>query len=143
MRISFMTNQIIKRNNIYIYSYLINCEYFNNLNENVDMVGTGIMAGICPSPYHPHIQLKKSGILIPIPIPSQCGDSPSKRERVRTILTGTDLFAISRWKILQDYVKTQGIKLNVFVFIKNIVYKNLIICLYYHIYFYFKLLKYI
>ena len=31
--------------------YLINCEYFNNLNENGDMAGTGIMAGICTSPY--------------------------------------------------------------------------------------------
>jgi len=30
---------------------LINCEYFNNLNENEDMVGTGIMTGICTSPY--------------------------------------------------------------------------------------------
>jgi len=32
---SVMTNQIIKRNKklyIYIYGYLINCEYFNNLN---------------------------------------------------------------------------------------------------------------
>ena len=56
---SFMTNEIIKRNKkykkkiyIYIYrGYLINCEYFNNLNENGDMAGTGIMAGICTSPY--------------------------------------------------------------------------------------------
>ena len=30
---------------------MINCEYFNNLNENGDMAGTGIMAGICTSPY--------------------------------------------------------------------------------------------
>jgi len=42
---------------------------------------------------HPHTQLKKSGFSIPIP--SQCGDSPSKRERVRAIPTGTGLFAIS------------------------------------------------
>jgi len=57
---SFMTNQIIKRKKkiyiyiyiyIYIKGYLINCEYFNNLNENGDMAGTGIMAGICISPY--------------------------------------------------------------------------------------------
>ena len=36
MRMSFMTNQIIRKNNIYIYiyGYLINCEYFNNLNGN-------------------------------------------------------------------------------------------------------------
>ena len=58
MRMSFMTNEIIKRKKkekkiyIYIYrNYLINCEYFNNLNENGDMVGTGIMAGICTSSY--------------------------------------------------------------------------------------------
>ena len=43
-------------------SYLINCKYFNNLNENGDMAGTGIMAGICTSHTHPHTQLKKSGI---------------------------------------------------------------------------------
>jgi len=36
---TFMTDQITKRNKkiesiyIYIYSYLINCEYFNNLNN--------------------------------------------------------------------------------------------------------------
>jgi len=47
MRISFMTNQIIRRNKkieyIYIYGYLINCEYFNNLNDDRDM------ARICTS----------------------------------------------------------------------------------------------
>ena len=44
--------------------YLINCEYFNNLNENGDMAGTGIMAGICTSPY-------------PSPYPTEkVGDSP-------------------------------------------------------------------
>ena len=34
MRMSFMTNQIIRRNknNIYMCGYLINWEYFNNLN---------------------------------------------------------------------------------------------------------------
>ena len=42
--------------------YLINCEYFNNLNGDKDMVGTCIMTGmrtrigrictsLCPSPY--------------------------------------------------------------------------------------------
>ena len=42
---------------IYIYierereSYLINYEYFNNLNGDRDMAGTGIMAGICTSSY--------------------------------------------------------------------------------------------
>jgi len=30
---------------------MINCEYFNNLNEDRDMAGTSIMAGICASPY--------------------------------------------------------------------------------------------
>jgi len=30
--------------------YLINCEYFNNLNDDGDMTGTGIMAGICTYP---------------------------------------------------------------------------------------------
>jgi len=44
---SFITNQIIRRNKnkkyiyiyiyIYIYDYLINCEYFKNLNEDGDM----------------------------------------------------------------------------------------------------------
>ena len=44
--------------------YLINCEYFDNLNENEDMAGTGIMAGICTSPY-------------PSPYPTEkVGDSP-------------------------------------------------------------------
>jgi len=45
---------------------------------------------IHPHP-HPHTQLKKLGI----PYTSQCGDSPSKRGRVRTILMGTSLFVIS------------------------------------------------
>jgi len=56
----FHTNQIIRRNKkykvcvyiyIYIYSYLINYEDFNNLNGNGNMAGTGIIAGICTSPY--------------------------------------------------------------------------------------------
>ena len=64
---SFMTNQIIRKSKkwkvyiyiyIYIYSYLKICEYFNNLNEDGDMAGTGIMAGICTSPY----PIEKSGI---------------------------------------------------------------------------------
>ena len=77
---------------------MINCEYFNNLNENGDMAGTGIMAGICTSPYPSPYPTKKSrGFSIPILIPSQCGDSPSKREQVRAIPTGTDLFAISKY----------------------------------------------
>jgi len=62
MRMSFMTNKIFRKNKnkkeyiyIYIYGYLINCEYFNNLNEDENMVGTSIMARIysssSPSPY--------------------------------------------------------------------------------------------
>ena len=56
----FHTNQIIRRNKKYkvcvcvcvcVYIQLINYEDFNNLNGNGDMAGTGIMAGICTSPY--------------------------------------------------------------------------------------------
>jgi len=50
MRMSFITNQIIKRNKkwkVYTYIWLINCEYFNNLNEDRDMAGIFIS----PSPY--------------------------------------------------------------------------------------------
>jgi len=51
---NFMTNQITRRNKkfniyIYIYGYLINCEYFNNLNDDGDMTGTDMMARICTS----------------------------------------------------------------------------------------------
>ena len=43
---------------------MINCEYFNNLNENGNMAGTSIMTGICTSPY-------------PSPYPTEkVGDSP-------------------------------------------------------------------
>ena len=59
------------------------------------MAGTGIMVGVCTSHTHPHTQLKKSGNPIPISIPNQSGDSPSKRGRVRAIATETCLFAIS------------------------------------------------
>jgi len=59
------------------------------------MAGTGIMVGICTSHTHPHTQLKKSGIPHTHTHTSQCGDSPSKRGRVRAIPTGTGLFAIS------------------------------------------------
>jgi len=38
---------------------------------------------------------KNQGFPIPIPIPSQCGNSPSKRGRIRTIPTEAGLFAIS------------------------------------------------
>ena len=71
---SFMINQIIRRNKnniyiyIYIYGYLINCEYLNNLNEDRDMAGTCIMAGICISP-------SSSPSPSPSPI-EKIGDSP-------------------------------------------------------------------
>jgi len=70
------------------------------------MAGMGIMAGYVHPHIHPRTQLKKSGIphththtqsmrRFPILIPNQCGDSPSKRGRVRVIPTGTSLFVIS------------------------------------------------
>ena len=40
-------------------SYLINCEYFNNLNENGDMAGANIMEGICTSPNLSSYQIEK------------------------------------------------------------------------------------
>ena len=83
MRMSFMTNQIIKRNKkykvyiyiyIYIYSYLINYEYFNNLNRDEDMAGTGIMAGICTSPYPSPYPIEKVGDSpYPYPYPVNAG----------------------------------------------------------------------
>ena len=74
--------------------YLINCEYFNNLNENEDMAGMGIMAGICTSPYPSPYPTEKVGNS---PYPVNAG-FPSKRGRVRAIPTRTDLFAISKRK---------------------------------------------
>jgi len=62
------------------------------------MAGKRIMAGICTSPYpspSPISNWKSRGFPISIPIPSQCGNFPSKRGRVRAISTGTSLFAIS------------------------------------------------
>ena len=113
MRMSFITNQIIKRNKkwkvyiyiyIYIYSYLINCEYFNNLNEDRDMARTGIMAGIfiSPSPYPYPYPIEKIGDFpYPYPYPVNAGiPRPSKRRRVRVIPTGTGLFAISNFIII-------------------------------------------
>ena len=43
-------------------SYLINCEYFNNLNGDRDMAETGIMVGICTSPYPSPHPIEKVGI---------------------------------------------------------------------------------
>jgi len=64
---SFMINQIIRRNKnniyiyIYIYGYLINCEYFNNLNGYGDMAGMGIMAEICTFSYSFSCPIEKFG----------------------------------------------------------------------------------
>jgi len=58
------------------------------------MTGTGIMVGICTSPYtSPHTQLKKSGI--PNTHTQSMREFPSKQKRIQAIPTGTDLFAIS------------------------------------------------
>jgi len=53
---------------------LINCEYFNNLNENEDMAGTGIMADICTSPYpSPYPTEKVGDFPYPYPYPVKTG----------------------------------------------------------------------
>jgi len=68
---------------------LINCEYFNNLNENGDMTGTGIMAGICTSPY-PTEKVGDSPYPYPYPvnagIPRQNGDGFGQYPRKRVYL---------------------------------------------------------
>jgi len=80
---SFMTNQIIKKNKkykiyiyiyIYIYSYLINYEYFSNLNGDRDMARTGIMAEICTSSYPSPYPIEKVGDYpYPYPYPFNAG----------------------------------------------------------------------
>jgi len=69
--------------------YLINCEYFNNLNENEDMAGTGIMAGICTSLY-PTEKVGDSPYPYPYPvnagIPRQNGDGFGQYPRERVYL---------------------------------------------------------
>jgi len=77
--------------------YLINCEYFNNLNRDKDMVRTGIMGDM----YIPIPNQKSRKFSIPILIPS--GDFLSKRERVRTIPMWTNLFAISNYTYDKTY----------------------------------------
>ena len=74
-------------------SYLINCEYFNNLNKNGDMAGTGIMAGICTSPYpspYPTEKVGDSPYPYPYPvnagIPPQNGDGFGQYPRGRVYL---------------------------------------------------------
>ena len=111
---SFMTNQIIRRNksknththththtHIYIYiyiyiyiciyiykGYLINYEYFNNLNGDEDMAGTSIMAGICTSPYLSPYPIEKVGdspypYAVNVGIPRQNGDEFGQYSRGR------------------------------------------------------------
>ena len=72
---------------------MINCEYFNNLNENGDMAGTGIMAGICTSPYpspYPTEKVGDSPYPYPYPvnagIPRQNGDGFEQYPRERVYL---------------------------------------------------------
>ena len=73
--------------------YLINCEYFDNLNENEDMAGTGIMAGICTSSYpSPYPTEKVGDSPYPYPytvnagIPCQNGDGFGQYPRGRVYL---------------------------------------------------------
>ena len=75
-------------------SYLINCEYFNNLNENGDMAGTSIMAGICTSPYpssYPTEKVGNSPYPYPYPVNSgisrQNGDGFGQYPRGRVYLS--------------------------------------------------------
>jgi len=57
-----------------VWGYLINCEYFNNLNENGDMAGTCIMAGIYTSPYPSPYPIEKVGDSpYPYPCPVNAG----------------------------------------------------------------------
>jgi len=50
--VSWQTKYLEKiKNKKNIYGYLINYKYFNNLNDNGNMVGTSIMAGIYSFPY--------------------------------------------------------------------------------------------
>ena len=60
------------------------------------MAETGIMTGICTSPYSSPYPIEKVGESPDIPIPSQCENSLSKWGRTRTIPTETSLFAISK-----------------------------------------------
>jgi len=54
---------------------------------------------------HPHTQLKKLGILHTHT--QSMRRFPSKRERVRTIPTRTDLFAISMWNGLEKLTRCE------------------------------------
>jgi len=95
-----MTNKIFRKNKnkkeyiyIYIYGYLINCEYFNNLNEDGDMAGTSIMAKIYSSPSPFPYPIEKIGdspypYLYPVNtgIPRQNGDEFGQYPRGRVYL---------------------------------------------------------
>jgi len=64
------------------------------------------MTGICTSPYPSPYPIEKVGdFWYTYPYSINAGDSPSKRERVRAIPTGTGLFAISRWHQLSCDIK--------------------------------------
>jgi len=54
------------------------------------MAGTGIMVGYIHPHTHPHTQLKKSGT--PRTHIQSMWDSPLKRERVRIIPTGAEIY---------------------------------------------------
>ena len=67
--------------------YLINCEYFDNLNENEDMAGTGICTSPYPSPY-PTEKVGDSPYPYPVNagIPRQNGDGFGQYPRRRIYL---------------------------------------------------------
>ena len=80
---------------------MINCECFNNLNENGDMAGTGIMAGICTSPYsspYPTEKVEDSPYPYPYPVNAgisrQNGDGFGQYSRGRVYLSS--LVRVSR-----------------------------------------------
>jgi len=89
-------------------SYLINCEYFNNLNGDGDRTRMGYGGDMyIPIPI-PIPNWKSRGF--PIPIPSQCGDSPTKWGRVQAIPTGTSLFVISTRNVSLELWLRIGVK---------------------------------
>jgi len=91
---------------IYIFGYLINCEYFNNLNENRDMAGMSIMAEICTFPYliekvgdSPYPYAVNVGIL------RQNGNRFEQYSRGRVYLPSLSVIAVLQswnWKPLKE-----------------------------------------